>query len=121
MEHLYKRNKPSQRQLQVGVSIHRAVIEAIQMNEILYSKFFNVSFLGVRMNSGLKQANIMFSTTGNAKNIKNELNQMSGYFRKIIGNSLKLRFVPEIFFIYDNSAVQMEMLEENLNKIKSYT
>ena len=117
-EQYYKRNQPSQRQLQVGSSIHRLAMEALVMDESLYSRFHSVSLTGVRMTGGLKQATIMFITTSNdTKKLNIALNKASGYFRKIIASELNLRFTPEIDFLYDKSAAQLDILQHNLEKI----
>lgn len=120
MEHHYRRNKPSQRQLQVGSSIYRLVTEAISMNESFYTRFHNVCISGVRMNSGLKQAVIIFTTSSNVnvKIITSELNKMSGYFRKLIAQNLNLRYVPDVSFLYDKTSVEMEMLQATLEKMR---
>ncbi len=118
-EQYYKRNQPSQRQLQIGASIHRIAMQALTMDESLYSRFHSVSFIGVRMTGGLKNATIMFITPEiDVKKIKLALNKASGYFRKIIASQLHLRFIPEIDFQYDKSAAQLDLLQQNLEKIR---
>jgi ribosome-binding factor A len=117
-EQYYRRNQPSQRQLQVGASIHRIAMQSLAMDEFLYSRFNSVSFTGVRMTGGLKNATIMFTTTdNNIKKIKVDLNKISGYFRKIIASELNLRFTPEVDFQYDKATAQLDLLQQNLEKI----
>ena len=120
MEHLYKKTKPSQRQLQIGSTIHRVLIEEVQTNEILYSKFHLVSFTGVRMNSGLKQAIIYFTVSdiNNLKSIADDLSRSSGYFRNLIAKNLNLRFIPNISFVYDKSLAEADLLQENLRRLQ---
>jgi ribosome-binding factor A len=119
-EHYY-RSKPSQRQLQVGSAIQRAIMEELLMDEILYSRFGMISVSGVRMNSGLKSATIMFTIsrdmTSKAKDILKSLKQMSGYFRRVIASKIDLRYVPEIAFEYDKAGSDVEILHDNLRKI----
>ncbi len=119
-EHYY-RSKPSQRQLQVGSIIQRVIMEELLMDEILHSRFGMVSISGVRMNSGLKSATIMFAVNREmvqkVQDILKDLNQMSGYFRKVIASKIDLRCVPEIAFEYDRASTNMEILHDNLRKI----
>lgn len=119
-EHYY-RSQPSQRQLQVGSMIQRVITEELLMDEILYSKFNVVLVSGVRMNSGLKSATIMFTVSKDSvlkvKNILKDLKQMSGYFRKVLASKIDLRYVPEISFEYDRAGTEMEILQENIQKI----
>ncbi len=119
-EQYYRRNQPSQRQLQVGSSIHKIAMQALAMDEFLYSRFYFVSFVGVRMTGGLKQATIMFTTTDNdVKKVKAQLNKTSGYFRKMIADELNLRCTPEIDFQYDCATAQLDLLQQNLQKIQN--
>ena len=119
-EHYY-RSKPSQRQLQVGSVIQRAIMEELLMDEILYSRFGMISVSGVMMNSGLKSATVMFTInrdmTSKVKDILKNLKQMSGYFRKVIASKIDLRHVPEIVFEYDRAGSDVEILHDNLRKI----
>ena len=119
----YYRSQPSQRQLRVGSMIQKAVSEAILMDEILYSKFHMISFVGVRMNAGLKSATIIFITSSESmphiKTILKELSSVVGYFRKVIASNINLRYVPEVSFEYDKSGVELEKLNESLQKINA--
>jgi ribosome-binding factor A len=118
-EHYYKKNRPSQRQLQIGSLIHKVVVKAIIIDEVLYSKFSSVSVIGVRMIGGLKQATIMFITTDDdIAKIKIALKKSSDYFRKIIASELNIRFTPEIDFQYDKATAQFDLLQQNLEKIR---
>lgn len=118
-EQYYRRHQPSQRQLKVGVSIHRVAIQALAMDDFLSSTFHSISFTGVRMTGGLKQATIMFITSdADVKKIKIALNKVNGYFRRVIAAELNLRFTPEIDFEYDKASAQLDFLQHNLEKIR---
>jgi ribosome-binding factor A len=118
-EQYYRRNQPSQRQLQVGAAIHRVVMQSLAMDEFLSSRFNSISFTGVRMTGGLKQATIMFITSdSNVKKIKTELNKINGYFRRLIASELNLRFTPEVDFEYDKATAQLDFLQQTLDKIR---
>jgi ribosome-binding factor A len=115
----YKRQKPSQRQLQVGTSIHRIAMESLATDEFLYTKFHSLSFTGVRMGSGLKEATIMFTTRdSNVKKIKGELKKTAPFFRKLVAEQLNLRFTPEINFEYDKAFTQLDLLQQNIDKLQ---
>jgi ribosome-binding factor A len=122
-EHYY-RTPPSKRQLQVGAAIQRLITKELFMNEFLHSNFNMISITGVRMNGGLKNATIIFMTTSDCKStvksILQDLQKSAGYFRKIIGSSMKLRSIPEISFEYDKIAGELEILHENLRKYQSH-
>jgi ribosome-binding factor A len=116
-----KKNRLSQRQLQIGSAIHKIVVETLMLDEILSSRFHNVIFSGVKMNCGLKQAIIMFvvDNAADVKKAKSELNKLAGHFRRVIASSLKLRYVPEISFEYDKTSIQIEALQYNLKNLST--
>lgn len=63
-----------------------------------------VTISGVRMNSDLSIANVLYTCTADPvrqEEIAASLDKAKGYLRKLLGHRLKLRAVPELRFQHD--------------------
>ena len=72
------------------------------------------------MTADLKHENIFYSIINPAKDIElidKELNEMVPIFRKHIASQIKLKFMPTLKFIYDNSFEEFEKINKLINKI----
>jgi ribosome-binding factor A len=80
-----------------------------------------VTITDVEMTPDLREARIYFSVLGKEeehKNTKEALDSALGFIRRLIGQRIKLRFVPEISFREDRSSEYGARIEEILNQIK---
>ncbi len=80
-----------------------------------------VTITDVEVTSDLREAKIFFSVLGKEeerKKTKEALDSALGFIRRLIGQRIRLRFVPEISFREDRSCEYGARIEEVLNEIK---
>jgi len=80
-----------------------------------------VTLTGVKVSNDLKQARIYFSVLveGQGKEeVISGLRSATGFIRSKIARELKLRFVPTIEFVYDETQANAQRIEELLRKVK---
>jgi ribosome-binding factor A len=80
-----------------------------------------VTLTGAKVTKDLKLARIFFNVLGGAKDRENVLaglRSASGFIRSRAGKELKLKFVPAIEFIYDETEDQAQRIAELLKKTK---
>jgi len=83
-----------------------------------------VTVTGVKVTDDLHLATVYFSVVGSddeKKSSEKGLNSAKGFIRKELGRNLRLRYVPDIIFKYDNSLdygqrIETIIQEINLNK-----
>ena len=112
----------SNRQLRVAELIRRSISDILIKNELYEDALTNVPITvsEVRCSSDLKLATVFVLPLGgkNAQSVVKSLAKQKSTIRKILGNNLKLKFVPDIRFIMDESFDQMDQttkLLQNLN------
>jgi len=80
-----------------------------------------LNLTGVKITKDLRQAKVFFNLLGGAGN-KNEvqaaLKNAGGFIRSRVGKHLKLRFVPAIVFVYDDSEDEARRIDALLDKVK---
>ena len=80
-----------------------------------------VTMTHVDLTPDLKVAHIFYSVMGDTKEVENSqkgLEAAKGYIRRLLGDRLKLRFVPEILFRKDDSIEQGFHMTEVLKRLK---
>jgi ribosome-binding factor A len=80
-----------------------------------------VTITDVELTQDLREAKIFFSVLGKEeehKKTKLALDSALGFIRRLIGQRIRLRFVPEITFKEDRSSEYGARIEELLNQIK---
>ena len=96
------------------------IINQILSKDIDLRKYGFLTFSSIKMTADLKHANIFYSIINPAKDIElidKELNEMVPIFRKHIASQIKLKFMPTLKFIYDNSFEEFEKINKLINKI----
>lgn len=99
--------EPTQRQLRVGEEVRHALAMAIERGEIhdpvLAGQVITVT--EVRISPDLKNATAFVIPLGgdHAPDIVATLNKASGFLRKWVGTHVRLRHVPRINFIADET------------------
>lgn len=107
----------------VEASIKHAISD-ILLHEISDPRIGFATITGVSITKDLKIAKVYYSVLGSDEEKKKTgegLESATGYIKKIIGQSLKLRFTPEIIFFLDDSparAIEMDKLFEKLKEKK---
>lgn len=90
-------------------------------NELKDPRLGFVTLTSVDVTEDLRHAKIYFSVLGKEedyKKTKEALDSATGYIRKLIGERIELRFVPELMFKEDKSSIYSVRIEEVLNEIK---
>jgi len=80
-----------------------------------------VTLTGVEVSNDLKHARIFFSLLVNQQErdeVLSGLKSASGFIRSKIARELKLRFVPALEFVYDDTQANAQRIEELLRKVK---
>jgi ribosome-binding factor A len=78
-----------------------------------------VTILEVRMTEDLKVAKVMYSIYGSEEEKDKTLRTLKrsrGYIRFLLSQRVKLRYTPELEFIYDNRYEKMARIDELLKK-----
>ncbi len=79
-----------------------------------------VTVTGVKLTDDLHLATVYFSVVGSEdekKSSEKGLNSAKGFIRKELGRSLRLRYVPDIIFKYDNSLDYGQRIESIIHEI----
>lgn len=106
----------SQRQLQIGENIKRAMADIFARGDILNIKDTYITILEADVSPDAKNVKIYIDIFGSEnlhQQIIKDLNQASGFFRKEIAKKVALKSNPQISFILDNTsqnAINMEAL-----------
>jgi len=75
----------------------------------------------VELTKDLRYAKVYFSVLGDEKDKKRALhglNSAKGYIKGLIGDKIKLRFMPELDFRIDNTFEQIKEIKDLLERVK---
>ena len=106
----------SQRQLQIGETVKRAMSDIFLRSDILTIPGSYITILEADISPDAKNAKIYIDIFGNDsshKQIIKDLNQASGFFRHEISKKVSLKSAPQISFVLDTTskkAIDMEAL-----------
>jgi ribosome-binding factor A len=109
------------RNTRVGGQIFKE-ISILLVEKIRDPRVRNVTFTGVDLSRDLKSAKVYFSVMGGEEAVggaRAGLESAKGILKREIGRRLPLRYVPELFFIHDESlerGMRMESLFKELKK-----
>ncbi|MEF2230005.1 MAG: 30S ribosome-binding factor RbfA [Pseudodesulfovibrio sp.] len=93
----------SRRAVRMGDQILREV-GTLLVEEAQDPRLQLVTLSGVRMNSNLRIAEIFYTVSGDAAHraeVQAGLAKATGFLRSHIGRTLKLQYVPELRFVFD--------------------
>ncbi|HET6420348.1 MAG TPA: ribosome-binding factor A [Geobacteraceae bacterium] len=79
-----------------------------------------VTITGVKVTDDLHLATVYYSVIGaddEKKSSEKALNSAKGFIRKEMGRSLRLRYVPDIIFRYDDSMDYAQRIESIIHEI----
>lgn len=99
----------------------RREISVIVQKEIKDSRMGFTTVTKVEISKDLKNATVYYSVLGTEKekrNTKFALSSAEGYIRKLIGDRIQMRFIPEIRFKIDKSIEHSQKIFDILEKIK---
>jgi ribosome-binding factor A len=104
----------------VAEEIKREVSQIVQ-EEIRDPRLGFVTITRVELTPDLRFARIFFSVYGNADQWKDTevvLKNACGFVRRLVGDRMGLRFVPEIVFTPDHSSEYSIVIEQQLEQIR---
>ena len=84
----------------------RAEIADILLREVSDPRVRNVSITGVRLSDDLRSARIFFVEMGKdvcGPDTEEGMRKVTGFLKRELGKRLKLRYIPDVDFIYDES------------------
>ncbi|MET0028040.1 MAG: 30S ribosome-binding factor RbfA [Candidatus Thiodiazotropha sp.] len=105
-------SKDYQRTDRVGAEMQRELAMIIR-DEVKDPGLGMVTVQAVRVVRDLSQAKVFFTTLGaqlSREASASHLNQVAGHLRWLLGKSMKLRSVPKLHFVYDESVEHGEHL-----------
>lgn len=100
----------------------KAEISDILLKDVRDLRIRHVTITDVKMTDDLRLARIFFVPIGEVTcsgEIMEGLRNASKFFRREIGKRLRLRYVPEITFIYDKSFEYGDRIDRLLAKIEA--
>jgi ribosome-binding factor A len=81
-----------------------------------------VTITRVQMSPDLQQARVFYTALGDDKarqNTERAIERAAPFLRRQIGSRLRLRRVPELTFVYDESIAGQDRIERLLNDIRT--
>ncbi len=96
-------------------------ISLIVHSEVKDPRLEFVSITQVEVSRDLQHARVFFSVLGDqsqAGKAEDGLNSAKGFIRKLVGQRIRMRFTPEIEFIYDRSIEYSARIEQTLEEIR---
>jgi ribosome-binding factor A len=81
-----------------------------------------VTITRVQMTPDLQQARIFYTALGDAqarKNTARAIERAGPFLRRQVGSRLRLKRVPELTFLYDESIAGQDRIEQLLNEIRT--
>ena len=115
-----KNNIKSQRQLRVGQQLKHLISEVITLGDFQNEKIRQVpiTVTEVNISPDLKKASVYVVSRDNNKNFIKYLNEEKFLFKKKIADKLKLRFVPQIIFSFDDTFEYANNIDKILKEPK---
>ena len=85
-------------------------------------RFTMVTVTGAKVSKDLRIAHVFVSVLGGDSDVEmcmQSLEAAQGFFRREIGRTLKLKFTPEIRFMFDDSLVRSQRIADELAEINA--
>jgi len=113
----------SQRQLRVGEEIRHALASVFMRGDVPWPRGFvapMVTVTEVQVSPDLKNASVFVMPLGGEKleETVKALNNVTGFFRHEIAQTVKLRYAPKLAFKADNSFIYAEHISKILHDPK---
>jgi ribosome-binding factor A len=100
----------------------REEISAIIQQEIKDPGIGFITILDVKMTEDLKYAKILYSVYGSEEEkhkTVEALRRAKGYIKHLLGTRIKLRYTPELTFVFDTEQEKHARIDELLKKVES--
>ncbi len=96
-------------------------LAAVIAEDLKDSNPYMLTFTRVEISKDLKYAKVFFSVLGEEKAAEESLNFLrrhNGIIRKMLGNRMRIRRIPELLFRYDSSIAHVLRVDELLKESK---
>ncbi|MEO0206834.1 MAG: 30S ribosome-binding factor RbfA [candidate division WOR-3 bacterium] len=93
-------------------------ISLILSQEIRDPRLGMVTITKVTISPDLKEAKIYFTTLGNSANDLNILERAKGYIRTTLAQRIRIKFIPDLKFVVDDSSKYGEKIDKLLEEIE---
>ncbi len=104
----------------VAEAIHE-LVSALLLKGVKDPRIGFTTITGVKVSDDLHLATIYFSVIGSEsekQSTENGLNSARGFIRRELGKSLRMRYVPDVLFRYDESVDYGQRIDSLLNEIQ---
>ena len=111
--------KPFKRSDRVSGLIQKTLSQALQ-KEIKDPRLESVMITGVKVSADLKLARIYFMNLGGGSDREQVLEGLKaarGFIKKVLARQLKLRYMPDLKFFYDDSFDYGDRIDRLLKQI----
>jgi ribosome-binding factor A len=98
----------------------REEISLIIQQEIKDPGIGFITILDVKMTEDLKHAKVLYSVYGSEEevhNTKDALQRAKGYIKHVLGTRVKLRYMPDISFVFDTEQEKVARIDALLKKV----
>jgi ribosome-binding factor A len=98
------------------------VIADVLRREIRDPRVQAVALTGAKVSKDLRHARVFFNLLGGQNDraeVSAGLKSAAGFIRSKVAKQLKLRYVPEIDFTYDETEDEAQRIDELLKQVKS--
>ncbi len=82
-----------------------------------------VTITGVKVTEDLHLATVYFSVIGSEeekRSTEKALNSAKGFIKKEMGKSLRLRYIPDLIFKYDNSMDYAQRIDSIIHELNAH-
>jgi ribosome-binding factor A len=111
----------SKRVLQVGEQIREHIAMMLIRGELSDPRLKNITINAVKVSPDLQLAKVYYSAMGTAAErdaVDKGLKQASGFIRRSLGDTLKMRYTPVIHFFFDESIERAARISEIIETVK---
>jgi len=118
---MIRRNNPYKRYDRVSSELRKIVSEIIEMR-VKDIKLRGVVVTDLVLSKDLRYAKVFVSSINqdvNKKTVLKSLDNAKGYIKNIVSDKIRLRYMPEFTFLYDDSADYGFKIDNLLKEIKS--
>ena len=112
--------RPSRRPKRLALQIQHEV-SIMLSRDIKDRRIGFVTITGIEMTADLRHARLFVSAMGTDKEKKaslDTLNHAAGWIRHELGQRIRMKFLPEIVFLFDKSQEHGERIDRLLDEIK---
>ena len=98
----------------------RAEIADILLKEVSDPRLRHIGITGVKLSDDLRSAKVFFVEMGRdvcSPDTETGMRRVTGFLKRVLGKRLKLRYIPEIAFIYDESFAYGSHIDRLINEI----